>query len=339
LEQQEKEFVPPVVQLLASLGHPVVLSARAAVGFEGKGEFAIRSPATQRVRRADVVAARWNFDGTPLTVAVECKATVAAVYEALGQAADYQSVFDEVYIATPLAPEDLMFVRSTLVELGIGHITVGHQSTPATVTVPPVPRWPSRFQPNRRATVDCRLSLGLGFREVGAGANPRFGFFTEADRLGVWYAQEVFGHRQWNAWCVASGEETNVFAGINIEHIADIREIVREVDVSRLKATLAELPPDVRLHVDYVPNPRPHGSQATPVVADSARLADASAVLSALGDCPPKYRPQLSIHRALGPTGVGPFRHDDCVAFLRRVRDELGSVMACLLPESHNQHS
>jgi hypothetical protein len=202
----------------------------------------------------------------------------------------------------------------------------------AAVTVPPVPRWPSRFQPNRRATVDRPLALGLGFREVGARADLRFGFITEADRLGVWYAEVVFGHRQWNAWCEGSGEETNVFAGINIEHIADIRDIVRDVDALHLAAAFAELAPDVRVRVDYVPNPRPQGSRPTAVVADSARLADAGAVVRALGDCPPKHRPQLSIHRALAPAGFTPFRHDDCVAFLRGVRDDLGDVMTCLLP-------
>jgi len=267
MEQIEKEISGKVAALLAREGYPLVMPAPAQNDLEGRGEFAMEGPGG-RPRRVDVVAARWDGDRHIEAVAIECKATVWDVYDALGQAVQYQSVFDRVYVATRDAPETDSVARSTLVDLGLGHITAVVGSASAYVSVVPVERLASRFQPHRKNNhIHCRLALGLAFLETANHENIlRYGFWSSG--LNVWYAEEVVGHLQWNCYAsrapgVGTDSPYQVTAGLNVERTDDVKRICDGVSAARLDDALKQLPPAYSIEVMYNPNPPAADRQTT----------------------------------------------------------------------------
>jgi hypothetical protein len=156
MEQIEKKLSGPVAALLAREGYPLVMPAPPDSYLVGKGEFGMEVSGLGNVRLVDIVAARWDGDRHIKAVAVECKATVWAVYDGLGQAVQYQSVFDEVYLATPIALERDSVARSTLVDLGLGHITADNVSFETTKDCsPPTP--PPGFEDQPKLGADAEF--------------------------------------------------------------------------------------------------------------------------------------------------------------------------------------
>ena len=160
-------------------------------------------------------------------VGYRVKGTPWAVYDGLGQAVQYQSVFDEVYIATPFPLGADAIARSTLVDLGLGNVTVPEDGR-AFVAVVPHSQRPSRFEPQTKATyIAHRLALGLAFREIATAAKIRFGFWDRS--LSIWYAEEVSGHLQWNCgqkFIEREGSPYESFVGINLEHAEDLKRVL-----------------------------------------------------------------------------------------------------------------
>ena len=156
MEQIEKKLSGPVAALLAREGYPLVMPAPPDSYLVGKGEFGMEVSGLGNVRLVDIVAARWDGDRHIKAVAVECKATVWAVYDGLGQAVQYQSVFDEVYLAPPIALERDSVARSTLVDLGLGHITADNVSFETTKDCsPPTP--PPGFEDQPKLGADAEF--------------------------------------------------------------------------------------------------------------------------------------------------------------------------------------
>ena len=331
MEQIERELSGPVAALLAREGYPLVMPAPALGDLEGRGEFAMEGPGG-KPRRVDVVAARWDGDRHVEAVAIECKATVWDVYDALGQAVQYQSVFDRVYVATRDAPETDTVARSTLVDLGLGHITAGIGSASAYISVVPVERLASRFQPQRKNThIHCRFALGLAFLETANRKNLlRYGFWTRG--LNVWYAEEVIGHLQWNcaAWRASElGTDVpyQVTAGLNVERVDDVRRICDGVSAARLDSALRLLPPEYLIEVMYNPNPPAANRQMT---RPEPRATTADAALSQLRACPKGYRPQLSVSSYWPPDQLRDLTRTHYVQRLTRARQSLDPVMTVL---------
>lgn len=332
MDTQEKDLVPAVVDLLKREGYDLVLSGvRSSDGFDGKGEFPIVSQSTGRIRYADVVAIRWS-GGHVQTVAVECKRTADKVYDALGQAVEYQSLFDEVYIATPLDIEHKELIRSTLVDLGLGHIRTGETPSVAEVTVAPTPRWPARFLPHKRRAVDGRLALGLAVRKIAEHPHKiRYGFYPQTDGgpQGIWCAEEVVGHLQWNSWhetSVTGADEAG--AGINVERAEDVRRIAHNLDPVSLDRALSALNENYVVRVIYAPNPRHYGAKDEVVLHEQAIQTSASETRSLLLAPPKGKRPQLQVFRLLDSTELRAVAQWHST--LDAVRTDLQSVMAVL---------
>jgi len=333
MERPEKVLGPPVSALLERQGYNLVMPS-AGGRVTGKGEFGIDVPGAPRPRRVDVVAARWNGDQDIKAVAVECKVTVWAVYDGLGQAVQYQSLFDEVYVATPDTLEKDSIARSTLVDLGLGHIRVVEGTGLAYVSVVPQAQRASRFEPHRKlADITCRLALGLAFLELAACERPlRYGFGQQG--RSTWYAEEVVGHLQWNCWWPAyrpdgsRAEET--WAGINVEHAGDTRRICSGVSAERLQNTLARLPPQCLLEVSYNPTPPTPGRASVVALEGPAQAATAQDVLDRLRGCPPKYKPGLWLGIRLPTQQSQHFSRSEYVEHLRGVRQHLSPVMEVL---------
>jgi len=331
-EVPEKDLVPAVVALLEHDGYEIVLSGVASSRrFVGNGEFPIVSPSTGRLRYVDVVGARWSGDRLH-TVAVECKATADKVYDALGQAVEYQSLFDEVYIATPLKIEDQDLIRSTLVDLGLGHIRTGPSPTIAETTVVPTPRWPARFLPHMRRTSDGRLGLGIAMRAITpSDRDVRYGYFPReiGKPQGMWYAEEVLGHLQWNCTYETSASgSAKATAGINVERVEDVNRICTNVDQAGLTQALVSLDPRYAVRVIYAPSPRPYGVPSTTALDEQASASSAAEILKTLGNRPKKTRPQLELSRTFDTDELRTIH--SWPATLSAIRSNLGEVMSAL---------
>lgn len=294
--QGEGHLLAPLTAFLEEMGYEVL--SPYSSHFDGRGEFGIQVAlhSDPKPRRVDLVAARWDAEQRLRTVAVECKGATWAVYDGLGQAVQYQSLFDEVYIATPFALGADSIARSTLVDLGLGNITVPNDY-PAFVAVVPHYQRPSRFEPHHKSQyLTRRLALGLGFLEVAIAPKIRFGFWTQS--LSVWYAEEVAGHLQWNCGQAFLGQLDKPYSsyiGINLEHAEDIRRILGNLSADQFQFALKQLPLGYTAKVDHDPWPaNPHRETLTPLLGN-ARTARAEEILQLLRkeNAPAGYKPHF----------------------------------------------
>jgi hypothetical protein len=295
-EQQEKALLPQLTALIERLDYEVFNAYSSH--FDGRGEFGIQVPihGDQRARKVDLVAARWDAEDRLDALAIECKVATWAVYDGLGQAVQYQSLFDEVYVATPFELGADGLARSTLVDLGLGNITVPTDQ-PAFVAVVPHSQRPSRFEPHIKASyVTRRLALGLAFRRVAATPKVRFGFWNQS--LSVWYAEETNGHLQWNCGQEFMGHKNPPYLsyiGINLEHAEDIRRILANLSADQLQFALRQLPRGYKAKVQHDPWPaNPYRETLIPLSGD-ARTIRADEVLRLLcrETAPASYKPHF----------------------------------------------
>lgn len=211
MDSPEWQVSQGVVELLWAQRYPLVIwrGSKAGPGnaskFVGRGEFTFKPPGLGYSRKVDIVAARW-VDDEPYVVAVESKATAKAIFDALGQAVQYQTVFDEVYIATPEDINGDPTARSALADLGVGYIRTNLETKRAHIMMEPQRR-PMRLLADLKAyTVDLRLALGLVLSSIqGAQDAPVF-YGSGQTGLFTWFAQKVngkskgkLGELQWNS--------------------------------------------------------------------------------------------------------------------------------------------
>jgi len=335
--QGEGHLIPPLTTFLEEAGYEVV--SPYSSHFDGRGEFGIQVAlhSEPKPRRVDLVAACWDAEQRLRSVAVECKGSTWAVYDGLGQAVQYQSLFDEVYIATPFALGADSIARSTLVDLGLGNITVPNDC-PAFVAVVPHYQRPSRFELHLKSQfLTRRLALGLGFLEVATAPKIRFGFWAQS--LSVWYAEEVAGHLQWNCGQAFTGQLDTPYTsyiGINLEHAEDIRRILGNLSASRFQMALKQLPLGHTAKVDHDPWPaNPHRETLTPLLRD-ARTARAGEILQLLRreNAPAGYKPHFWV--GWSEEDWRPMNRAHYVEKLLEVRNLLAPVME-LLVESNGQ--
>lgn len=253
----EKTLTNPVAQLLERRGHKLIIPSRASDSFAGRGELPVRLSSSDAAhRRVDVVGASWTSDGRLKTAAVECKATRWAILDALGQAVQYQMFFDEVFIATPLGLGSDRITRSVLVELGLGHIEVDNDAHTAEVMIEPAVRWRSRYEPAEQRRSVMAMALGLAFRNCASDRDVVHYGFRHARCL-TWFAEDIDGHIQWNAWHEPLTIDSSIFvcSGLNVEHADDVRRIIENVDHRMLDDALSDLGPEWRIEVEWLPNP------------------------------------------------------------------------------------
>ncbi len=331
----ERPLLHPVAELLALHGYTFVACADPPAGFTKGDEFGVALPGP-KLKRVDIVGARWHTDGRTLdTVAVECKreGTVRdSVNAALGQATDYQLCVHRVFIATEVG--DLQEDKQTVLRaLGLGHIIVDMRKSQATFSLQPAPN--TRFDLSfHEQLVEPRLLVALTFQEATQPIATGVAYGGLRDG-GIWIAKPVAGNLQWNCWW--DRKTLTASGGINIEHKSDIRRIVGQVDVHRLDEALKKLPPEYHLRVTKDPVPGRSGSQDQQVLRAQARTVSASALLSKLQDTLPEkaLRPHLGIYTQVWGGHEGLTRWER-VQRLRNVMDQLGEVMNVLHGQEHS---
>ena len=281
-------------------------------------------------RRPDVVAARWDGDGRLYSVAVECKVTQHAALDAVGQAVEYQGVFDEVYIATQLDLGSESVMHSTLVDLGIGHLRVASPTVEfAELTVSPRPRWTSRLQPQRKRHLDASLAVGLAFMD--SWSQVESGTFGTTDPIfGMWYAHEIRDRLQWNCWYGSTAsDEVESGSGINIEFRPSIARLLARIKSksSDVDVSLHSLPDDYKIRMSHRPNRDPEHPDPVQEVrrANEMKLADIQAWFA---QAPTGWRCQLEVMRPLRTPAV--IAKDRVESDLSEIRVTLGPLMNLL---------
>lgn len=332
----EARLKPYAAEYLAESGYVLIFPPPTASRVVGKGEFPIEvldADGVRARRPLDVLGARWRNEREVEIAAIELKDTRWAVYDALGQAVQYQSVCDEVSIGTPQNVDGDPLVRATLADLGLGYVQVDENEERAFLTVPPEARRGSRFQPEEKARrASCRLAPGLAFLEASKAARVRYGL-SGTRKLSAWYAEEVHRNLQWNCWHNCSDDPAldKTGAGINVEIKADIDTIVAHVDRAGLAAALAALPPDYLLDVQYCPNPSNPNIPNDPTLSAIASTPGLSPrAIDALTGSPKGRRPQLAIQHEVTRSVWARFTRADYVAWLGKVRADLSVVMDLL---------
>jgi hypothetical protein len=335
MAQIEPGLARLVSGLLYEKGYHLVIPSAQDRGINGRGEFgiSIKVAGTEKTRRVDVVAARWDNERDIRAIAVECKGTVWAVYDGLGQAVQYQSLFDEVYVATPATAGVDSISRPTLVDLGLGHIEVDEGAAEVYVSVVPHAQRPSRFEPHLKAReITPRLALGLTFLEIKTAGRPlRYGF-TEGG-LSVWYAEEVVGHLQWNCgfdYPSAGGGIHEMYMGVNVERTEDVKRICGAISGERLQNALSALSSEYSIDVSYLPTPPAAKEGPKKQMSQTARTAVADLVIGQLGQCPAKYRPSLWLGRWFQREAWQGFTRPEYRDRLGQIRRDLSPIMAVL---------
>jgi hypothetical protein len=335
MEQIEPGLARLVSELLYEKGYHLVIPSAQGRGIDGRGEFgiSIKVAGTEKTRRVDVVAARWDDEQDIRAIAVECKGTVWAVYDGLGQAVQYQSLFDEVYVATPATVGVDSISRPTLVDLGLGHIEVDEDAAEAYVSVVPHAQRPSRFEPHLKAReITPRLALGLTFLEIKPAGRPlRYGF--SKDGLSVWYAEEVAGHLQWNCGFDYPSDERGaheMYMGINVERTEDVKRICGAISAERLQNAFTALSSEYSIEVWYRPTPPTAKEGHKKQISETARTAVADLVIRQLKQCPAKYRPSLWLGLWFERQAWQAFTRPEYRDRLGQIRRDLGPIMAVL---------
>jgi hypothetical protein len=326
----EKQLTAPVARVLKNRGYELVIPAVETGRLSGKGEFGINvvSDGVEPTRKVDVVAARWDNERDIRSIAVECKAQLWAVYAGLGQAVQYQSVFDEVYVATPRTFEQDGTARSALVDLGLGHVVVEEETLRAQFSVPPAIRKPSRFVPHRNEIqVTPRLVLGLAFLEVSGTRPVRYGFWRGSQgSLGIWFGEDHLGHLQWNCWhnLLRRGERDEMGAGMTVQSKQEVKRICDSAPISSLQKAFSELPGyDIRIWYDSsVPGQGVKEFRTLPSVE-----TDAKGFIDDLRACPSGYLPRFSLETYFDVEEWSGLSREESVHRLGMVREQVGPAM------------
>jgi hypothetical protein len=309
----------------------VVFSGAAKPGIEGTDEFGVPVPEGGQWRQVDVFGCRWNLEGSPETVAVECKraSTVRdSVNAALGQATDYQLYFHQVYVATETGP--LVDRTNVLAALALGHIEVETEGQ-ARFNPQIEPTYNPRFDDHRYSRyVKPRAAIALAFQEVFDRASSAPLRYGDVRAGGIWLAKAVAGNLQWNCWFDPTDE--SVACGINLEHKGDIQRILRGLDGPALSSALGQLAVGYQVRVAKHPLPRRRRAPDRVILPrQQARKIHIDDLRAALGSplADPKWGPHLNLYTRPWNTAE-PLQRWEYADRLRQVRQTLDPVMNVL---------
>ncbi|GEM_PF-4651116 len=336
----EYDIVKSVTNHFESEGF-LVISKAPKQSMSGTSEFGVMIDEDEGVLRPDVVAARWTSRGSVESIAIECKQSGSvskSLRHALGQAAMYQTAFDQVYVATETvgAPSRL---ASVLRDLGIGHFAVDvSRRTPERRVEPTnVSRF---FDPVvNLEQVAGRLLMFLGFKDAMniSSKDTRYGLTHSPVRdangfIEGGYIAKDMGHQvQLNCWYDIQRRQARF--GVNVESVGAFRHILSAGNLKALKTRVQDLGDfEVNLKKDPVPG---RAGQKDVVILPSVSCTavnvhqleqEISNVMGMKG-----WRPHLGIQKTILEPQQGLPTRDAFVQVIRQESKRLDPVIGILL--------
>jgi len=293
------QLVKPVVEFFEKRNLPVIAKREKNTGriLYGSDEFGV-SPTKGEIMRVDAVAFEWGADGRVVSKAVEAKlyqgSPAQSVGYALRQAASYQVLFNEVYVAVEKG--EIGYHESILSDLGLGLIFVDNSSN---VEVQLEPKPSRRFSMEEcRKQVVPRLVPPLAFIDV-FGQPVKFGLTRDGQLYAVKELADPKLHIQFNAG-VADGEKARSYIGFNLEHKNAFRAILRkkpdEATISRMLKELVSNGYEVSLV--KVPTPHPKNARDEPIkLTDKTNANEIFRKVKPVLKKDSGFRPHLAIYK------------------------------------------
>jgi len=332
---RERLLTGSVAAALANRGYDLILGAGEKAHVRGTDEFGIPVPEGGQWRQVDVFGCRWKDDSSVYTLAVECKRLSNArdsINAALGQAADYQLYFHEVYIASEGEPPTDK--AAVLRDLVIGYMDVPAGPEQAVIVTDGGHLFNPRFnQQLHDMHVKPRAVLALVFDEVFGSVSDKLIRYGNSRGSSIWLAKDLRSNLQWNCWF--DPDDRTAVCGINIEYTYDIRVVIRGLREGGLLPDFANairaLPPSYKLSVkkDIVPSRRVMDSVVLPVT--QARAVEIDVMLGGLESVLHErgWRPHLNVFtRTWNSTEV--LSRTDYFARMWGVRNQLQPLMDVL---------
>jgi len=305
--QEYIKLVKPVVDYFERQWNLPVIAIRKQNGgrFHGSDEFSISMD--NEDMRVDVLGFNWDVEGGIATKAVEAKlipdSPARSVDHALGQAINYQVLFDEVYVAVESGGIG-RHRESVLSDLGLGWLSVD-KSGNVKEKNKPEPR--KRFDRNQcNEQVLRRLLPPLVFLEI-FGPPIKYGMTRYG---GIYVAKELVPkfHIQINAWFDPYSKAPFIRSGIgfNIEHKDTFRAIIKKKpDLPEVSGILKELAfNDYEIALVKVPNPHPKNAPDVPMKLPDK--TDAEGIFRTIKRVLPResrFRPHLAVFKEFLPEG------------------------------------
>ena len=229
MSQSEHSMYAPITKLFKKKGYSVISEP---------GGFHINSVN----RRVDVLAFRWEGDSIH-TIGVEAKKARAssALAEGSSQATDYQSFFDEVYIAG----EGQADVDHTVfTDKNLGYIALAQAGDIAEINIACPTRTRIKDQQAYGEEIQPRLAMLLSFKEVIQRSSFPNGTY---DKGRAHAAVDLYEKAQINVDYDPNPRKREVKAGINIQEKKTLRMIFGNTPIDfsqRFFEVLKKLPPD-----------------------------------------------------------------------------------------------
>ena len=293
------QLVKPIVEFFEKRNLPVIAKREKNTGriLYGSDEFGV-SPTRGEIMRVDVLAFQWNAHGRVVSKAVEAKlyqgSPAQSVGYALRQAASYQVLFNEVYVAVEKGK--IGYYESMLSDLGLGLIFVDNSSN-VEVQLEPKPSRRFSMKEYRRQVVP-RLVPPLAFLEV-FGPPIKFGLTRDGQLYAVKELADPKLHIQFNAG-VADGDKARSYIGFNLEHKNAFRAILRKKpDIATISRMLKELVSNgYEVTLVKVPNPHPKNARDVPIkLADKTNAKEIFRKVKPVLEKDSGFRPHLAIYK------------------------------------------
>jgi hypothetical protein len=345
-QEENRRLVKPLVTFFDRIKNLPVIAKRDDTGpfLAGSDEFGIEIDGENK--RVDVLVFSWDSEGYLCTKAVEAKLASSpsrSIEEALGQATDYQALFDEVYVATQEGNIGNHHL-SLLSDLGLGWFSVTPNGDVKERLIPDHKR---RFDSGEYIRqVAPRLTVALAFLTLFDQEKPiRFGM-TGAG--GIYVAKEytpVSPHIQLNAWFEPKTQlwfdpDRKPFAGIgfNLEHKPGWRAILQsKPDLPKISRTLRDLTSlDYDVRLVKVPNPHPKNAQDIPIeLIDKTSAAEIFQKVEQVLKPSSKFRPHLTVSKKFLET-THEVPRSEALEVASKSRIEIERLISCFCDDSES---
>jgi len=328
-DQEYVWLVKPVIDCFERQWNLPVIAIRKQNGgdLHGSDEFGISMD--NEDMRVDVLGFNWDAKGRVATKAVEAKlipnSPARSIDHALGQAINYQVLFDEVYVAVESGGIGA-HRESVLSDLGLGWLSVD-KSGNVKEQKKPEPR--KRFDRNQyNKQVLPRLLPPLVFLKI---FRPpiKYGITRHG---GIYVAKEPTPkfHIQINAWFDPNSKAPFIRSGIgfNIEHKDTFRAIIKKKpDLPEVSRILKELAfNNYEIALVKVPNPHYRGALDVPI--DLTDKTDSKEIFRKIKQVLPQdsgYRPHLAVFKEFLPEGKD-IKKDEALQLAGVARTEINPI-------------
>lgn len=198
------------------------------------------------IKRVDIAAVKWDEELDIL--GFECKyegTSRQSLFSALGQAIEYQQYFPDVFIVTQNG-EFFNDTEKILKTLGLGLITIDTENNLGEVLIEPSfsnnQFFNEEFYDNQ---VRNRGILLITFNALFPESYKK-GHYGGSWQGDYWIHDRAIGKVQFRGY---TGVNPDTFFGINIEAVAPIRNIYKNIDVNTLQHAFSKLPDDYTIEL------------------------------------------------------------------------------------------